>query len=231
MEDIMKNGYVEKINKLGNAGYIISRICGVLITIGFVSCLVGSALIALVPKGSVTITTGHETVIEMDMTHSILPSLVGIEADDDGSFEMNGIKYDQFEINNSFAKQIATAKATPYTYSLDKMIWITLAGAAMCLVMLNTMKKVQILFRNFKECETPFTIETANDFKSLAISFIPVVIMSWVVQAVTIFITTGVLNIEIGVDLTVVMCVVVILMMSEIFRYGTMLQTESDETL
>ena len=227
----MKNEYVEKINKLGNAGYVISKICSVLVIIGFVACLVGSALIALIPKDSVTITTGHETVIEMDMTHSILPNLVGIEADDDGSFEMNGIKYDQFEINNSFAKQTATAKATPYTYSLNKMLWITVAGAVMCLVMLNAMKKINTLFKNFKECETPFTIETVNDFKNLAVSLIPVMVMSWVVQAVTVFITTGVLDIEIGVDLTVVMCVVVILMMSEIFRYGTMLQTESDETL
>ena len=39
------------------------------------------------------------------------------------------------------------------------------------------------------------------------------------------------MNIEISIDLTVVMVVVVILMMSEIFRYGVMLQTESDETL
>ena len=227
----MKNEYVEKINKLGNAGYIISKICSVLVTIGFVACLVGSALIAMIPKDSITITTEHQSTIVMDMTHTILPSLVGLETDADGSFELDGIKYDQFEINNSFAKQTATAKATPYTYSLNKMLWITVAGAVMCLVMLNAMKKINTLFKNFKECETPFTIETANDFKNLAVSLIPVMVMSWVVQAVTVFITTGVLDIEIGVDLTVVMCVVVILMTSEIFRYGTMLQTESDETL
>ena len=227
----MKNEYVEKINKLGNAGYIISKICSVLVTIGFVACLVGSALIALVPEDSITITTGHETVIEMDMTHSILPNLVGIEADDDGSFEMNGIKYDQFDITGKLTTQTAYAKATPYTYSLNKMLWITVAGAVMCLVMLNAMKKINTLFKNFKECETPFTIETTNDFKNLAVSFIPVMVMGWVVQAAIQFVTTGVMNIEISIDLTVVMVVVVILMMSEIFRYGVMLQTESDETL
>ena len=56
-------------------------------------------------------------------------------------------------------------------------------------------------------------------------------VMSWVVQAATLFVTTGVINIEIGIDPTVIMCVVVVMMMSEIFRYGAMLQTESDETL
>ena len=101
----------------------------------------------------------------------------------------------------------------------------------MCLVMLNAMKKINTLFKNFKECETPFTIETTNDFKNLAVSFIPVMVMGWVVQAAIQFVTTGVMNIEISIDLTVVMVVVVILMMSEIFRYGVMLQTESDETL
>ena len=227
----MKNEYVEKINKLGNAGYIISKICSVLITVGFVACIVGSALIAMIPKDSITITTEHQSTIVMDMTHTILASLVGLETDADGSFELDGIKYDQFDITGTLTTQTAYAKSTPYTYSLDKMIWITAATAAMCLVMLNAMKKVNTLFKNFKECETPFTLETANDFKNLAISFIPVMVMRWVVEATTLFVTTGVLNIEIGIDLTMVMCVVVILMMSEIFRYGAMLQTESDETL
>ena len=227
----MKDGYIEKVNKLGKIGYIISKIFSVLLAVAFVGCIVGSVLTVMVPKDSITITTEHETVIVMDMTNTILPRLVGIEEDDEGIFELNGIKYDQFEVENSLEKQTATAKSTPYTYSLNKMIWVTITGAIACLAMINTMKKVRAMFKNFKECETPFTLETANNFKNLALSFIPVMVMSWVVQAATLFVTTGVINIEIGIDSTVIMCVVVVMMMSEIFRYGAMLQTESDETL
>ena len=55
--------------------------------------------------------------------------------------------------------------------------------------------------------------------------------MGWVLEAVTKWVTTGVLDIVIGIDLTAVMLVVVVLMMGEIFRYGALLQQESDETL
>ncbi len=61
-------------------------------------CIVGSVLTVMVPKDSITITTEHETVIVMDMTNTILPRLVGIEEDDAGIFELNGIKYNQFEV-------------------------------------------------------------------------------------------------------------------------------------
>ena len=67
--------------------------------------------------------------------------------------------------------------------------------------------------------------------ENITIALIPVAVMSWVMQAVIKRVTTGVWDIVIGIDLTVVMVVVVMLMMSKIFRYGAMLQTESDETL
>jgi len=118
----MKNDYIDKINKLGNAGLILSRICSALLTVAAVACLVGGVILALVPENGVMVTTSHTAQIEMDMTNSILPNLVGFDTESDGSFELNGIKYDQFEISNELARQTATAKSTPYTYSLKNMM-------------------------------------------------------------------------------------------------------------
>ena len=227
----MKNEYVEKINRMGKAGFAVAKICTVMLNIAMVCCIVGGVLLALVPADGVMVTTSHQAQIEMDMTHSIMPNLIGIDTEADGSFELDGIKYDKFDITGDLGRQIATASSTPYTYSLKDMMWPMLAGAVMCMFMANTLKKVSAMFETFKNCETPFTVETAEDFKKLAVAFIPVIVISWVVEAIVKRITTGVWDIVIGIDLTVVMAVVVVLMLSEIFRYGAMLQTESDETL
>jgi len=177
------------------------------------------------------VTTSHQAEIEMDMTHSIMPNLVGIDTETDGSFELDGIKYDRFDITKTLGRQYAVAKSTPYTYSLKDMLWVIAVGGMLCLTLINAFRKITTLFELFMECETPFTVEIADYFKKVAVAFIPVVVAGWLVEAVTEWVVTGVFDLVIGIDLTMVLVVVIVLMMSEIFRYGVMLQTESDETL
>jgi len=45
------------------------------------------------------------------------------------------------------------------------------------------------------------------------------------------YISTGVADISVHIDLTMVLLIIMVLMLSTVFRYGTMLQQESDETL
>ncbi len=227
----MKENYIGKINKMGKIGHTVAKICSVMISIAMVCCIVATMILAMVPRDSIMVTASHNAQIEMDMTHSIMPNLVGIDTESDSSFELDGIKYDQFDITGTLGRQTVVAKSTPHTYSLKDMMWVMVCGAVMCLLLNISIKKVSVLFDFFRECETPFTIQTADAFKNIAISFVPVIVMGWILEAVMKKITTGVWDIVIGIDLTVVMIVVVILMMSEIFRYGAMLQTESDETL
>lgn len=227
----MKENYIAKINSMGKIGYSVAKICQIIVTIAMVCCIVGSVLLALVPQNGVMITTSHNAAIEMDMTHSIMPNLVAIDPEADGSFELDGIKYEKFNITDTPARQTVFAQSTPYTYSLNNMMWVTLVAAGMCLLLTAVTKRIAALFMLFRNCETPFTSEIADSFRKLAISFVPVIVVGWILEAVTEWVTTGVLNITIGIDLTVVLLVVVVLMLGEIFRYGTMLQQESDETL
>ena len=227
----MKENYIGKINRLGKIGHAVAKICQVMVTIAMVCCIVGGVLLALVPRDGVMVTTSHTATIEMDMTHSIMPKLVAVDPEDDGSFELDGITYDNFDIVGTLGRQTAVAQSTPYTYSLKNMMWVMFTAAVLCLLLVAATKKVSALFMLFRDCETPFTTDTADSFRQLAISFVPVIVMGWVLEAVTKWVTTGVLDIVIGIDLTAVMLVVVVLMMGEIFRYGALLQQESDETL
>ena len=227
----MKHEFMQKINKMGKIGHTVSKICSVILYIATVCCIVGGVLLALVPKDSVMVTTSHQAEIEMDMTHSIMPNLVGIDTEADGSFELDGIKYDRFDITETFGKQYAVAKSTPYTYSLKDMLWVIAVGGMLCLTLINAFRKITTLFELFMECETPFTVEIADYFKKVAVAFIPVVVAGWLVESVTEWVVTGVFDLVIGIDLTMVLVVVIVLMLSEIFHYGVMLQTESDETL
>ena len=227
----MKSEFVEKINKMGRIGYALAKICTVMLYIATVCCIVAGVLLALVPTDGVMVTTSHMAEIEMDMTHSIMPNLVSIDTESDGSFELDGIKYDQFDITGTPGRQYAVAKSTPYTYSLKDMIWVVAVSAVLCGLLAVVFRKISDLFEIFKTCETPFTQEIAGYFKGITTAFVPVMAMTWILDAVTERVVTGVWNITIGIDLGVVMIVVVMLMLSEIFHYGVMLQTESDETL
>ena len=224
----MKNEYIEKINKLGHTGLVISKIVKVMVSIAMVALLVSSVLLMLVPKNSITVTTSHNAEITMDMSHSIIPSLVSFDAN--SNFELNGVIYDHFKTENNLAVQTATATSTPHTFAIKDMMWGMLAGAVMCALLQVAIKKVTALFALLNDCETPFTQQTANCFKSLAVSFVPVYIMALVCEGIMEYIVNGMFNLTINL-LTIAAPVLILLMMAEIFRYGAMLQIESDETL
>ena len=67
--------------------------------------------------------------------------------------------------------------------------------------------------------------------KKVAIALIPMAFLSNLTTSVTDSIMSGNVNIVIGVDMTTVLLVLLVFMLSAIFSYGTMLQQESDETL
>ena len=227
----MKEQYVEKINKMGKTGRIIAKICTVMLYIATVCCIVASILLSLLPKDGVVITTSSTVVVEKHTYHSIIPQIVGFETDDNGVFELNGIKYDNFEIIDTPALRSVKAESTPHRYMLEDMKWIFLSGIGFFISLIYAMGKISYLFTILEDCETPFTQEIADYFKKITMAFIPVLIFTWIGEAVSKWVMTGVVDIVIGVDMTMVMAVVVMLMLSEIFRYGTMLQAESDETL
>lgn len=83
----------------------------------------------------------------------------------------------------------------------------------------------------FRTCATPFTQKISQGLRNLAWSLVPVAVVSSLAECVSDSLLSGDWDLSIGLDVSTVLLVLCIFMLSAIFKYGTALQTQSDETL
>ena len=228
----MKNEVTVKVNKLGKAGQIIVNISKAVISIALVCSILGTVALALLPKDKIVISTAHQAEINVQQSDSAMGVSVIVGADEsDSSMELNGIQYEITNIEQDDKKIRMTAEAAPSSLSLHNLWWTTAVLSIYLTSTLVVLHFVGKLCKNFRYCESPFTEEIVKSMRSLAFALIPMALLSSTGEAVTDSLMTGRLNIVVGVDLAVVLLVLLIFLLAAIFRYGAMLQQESDETL
>lgn len=234
----MKNEIITKVNKIGNVGQIIAIIGKVIIAIGAVACLVSGIILTVLPDDMVVIHMDGKATVEINMpmvgnnivTEDGSGVVIG-SVSTNGSLELNGIEYGVVGMTPTENGFLMEAEADSYTLKFNQLIGTVFLAAVNCAAMWVVMHFISKLCKLFKECETPFTEEIVQALKKLAIALIPMAFLSNLTTSVTDSIMTGNVNIVIGVDMTTVLLVLLVFMLSAIFSYGTMLQQESDETL
>lgn len=234
----MKNEIMTKVNKIGNVGQIIANIAKVVIAIGAIACLVSGIILAVLPDDMVVIHVDGKAAVEINMPmvgNQIVsedgPSVVIGSVSTDGSLELNGMEYGVVGMTQTENGFLMEAEADSYTLRFNQLTSVVFLAAVNCAAMWVVMHFVAKLCKLFKECETPFTEEVVQMLKKVAIALIPMAFLSNLTTSVTDSIMSGNVNIVIGVDMTTVLLVLLVFMLSAIFSYGTMLQQESDETL
>jgi len=234
----MKTEIITKVNKIGKAGEIISNIGKVIISIGAIACLVAGIILTVLPDDMVMIHVDGKAAVEINMPmvgNNIVTSdgsnvVIG-SVSANGSLELNGIEYGIVGMTSTEKGFLMEAEADGYTLSFNQLTSTVYLAAVTCVVIWVAMHFISKLCKLFKECETPFTEEIVQALKKLAIALIPMAFLSNLTTSVTESIMTGNVNIVIGVDVTTILLVLLVFMLSAIFSYGTMLQQESDETL
>lgn len=234
----MKNEIMTKVNKIGNVGQIIANIAKVVIAIGAIACLVSGIILAVLPDDMVVIHVDGKAAVEINMPmvgNQIVsedgPSVVIGSVSTDGSLELNGMEYGVVGMTQTENGFLMEAEADSYTLRFNQLTSVVFLAAVNCAAMWVVMHFVAKLCKLFKECETPFTEEVVQTLKKVAIALIPMAFLSNLTTSITDSIMSGSVNIVIGVDMTTILLVLIIFMLSAIFSYGTMLQQESDETL
>ena len=236
----MKNDVVTKVNKIGKAGVIITNIGKVILWIGLVACLVAGVILKLMPDDLVVMHMKGVAAIEVNMPAAFATDGSYVVKDGDialmggnvnSSLEVNGQEYGLVGLTQTENGFVMEAETGSYTLKFGNIASVVFLGGVACaaiLIMMHFVGKLCILFR---DCETPFTEEIVQALKKLAISIIPMAFFSNLAESVSNSIMSGNVKIVIGVDLTTVLLVLLVFMLSAIFSYGTMLQQESDETL
>ena len=232
----MKAEIIAKVNQIGKVGLIITRICQVCLWIGVVACILSGIVLFFIPDDMIAIHMEHKATVEVNM-----PEIAGTLTENgksnttwgdvESSLKVDGMEYGVVDVRQTEKGVEIEADTDAYTIhfrSIANTVFLAAVYGVVCLVVMHF---VGVVCKKFKECETPFSDDIVTALRNLAISLIPMTVFSTLTESVMNSIITGNVNIVLGVDLTTVLMILLIILLYMIFRYGTMLQQESDETL
>lgn len=249
----MKEQAIQKINKVGKISYIIAVIAKVFVIVGLVSSLVGVVICFAVPEDAVKMTMRGNMIVEADM-EAMGGSITQTDLDDmqqsleeggewrvetvqngimNGSLEINstGQVYEpvSVEVEGNKVKIDMISEDTSFTLRDIAGLWLV---AMVSLIMtIVTLSFVSSLCKAFRDCASPFEENVIKKMQNLAISLIPWTIISTVSESILNSVASNRIQWSITVDMGVVLIVLVVLILVYIFKYGAVLQQESDETL
>lgn len=226
----MRDAVVSKINKIGKVGRIISKISKIMIVIGFVCCIVASVFLMVLPRNLVTITISSQAVVEVDnFNYSNIINFDDLDVD--AEIDLNGLEFEIEHVTKSGDGIEATTEVATNRIYLRDFVWVLGLGMMAMAAVYVALHFVEKLCQQFEVCQTPFTDEIVKGIRLLAISLIPMSLLNSTVESITNTILSGDIDIVVGVDLMAVLYILLIFMLASIFKYGTMLQKESDELL
>lgn len=235
----MKENAIRKINDVGKTGRIFSMIAMILACVGLVGLLIGIAALLLVP----------EDLIRLDVTSGLRvtvdPTAVGLSADEmdfedleDFHLTLNGNNYTFHEasvegsgITVSDGKIILDTDASIREFGLRTLLVPMLAALLSVVLALVTLAFVFRLCKAFEKCASPFEQKVIDRLIALACALIPWALFSGFTDSLSQSVFSNQIHLTFRLDLGMVLVVLIIFGLAFIFKYGAILQQESDETL
>lgn len=243
-----KEDVILKINKLGNVSDVIITICKILLIIAMVVSAIGMVVMLILPKQLVKMDMSANTDVSIDFSalglelneedRAVLTAGIhdGLNDEEYGksldmTMDVNGTKYEAEEI--VVDDTTISIKATVDTYTIElRDLWIIcLLGVITIAALFVTLVFAGRLCKAFRDCQSPFEENIVKNLNCIAYSLFPWVIMTSITDSITESIFTNNYQFALGVDLGVLMVIFLIFVLAYIFKYGAVLQQESDETL
>ena len=246
----MKEQAIKKINTIGKISYILSVIAKCIAIVGLVVSLLGMILCFTTFADKIKIGMTAQMDVEMDCTGLDVDYEVLEELDDDDMI----IKQESVKIGNSEVGTIVGIDISDKDYKFGKIeikddilvgefeseeVLLTAKdmGIALLLISLGlvmtivTISFVQTLCKEFRDCATPFDNKVIKKMQNLAISLIPWTVITSIIDSSVDSFMQGGLQLSFNIDLVAALAVLIVFVLVSIFKYGAMLQKESDETL
>jgi len=231
----MKQEVVAKINKFGKIGEVIAQISRIFVILGAVILLVTGIFMLAVPKDLFTIDyyVGMDLMVDLDAVGETITEddMAELEADaytvTTSDTEMVIVDVEADEEANTLNVKFASEPTNMFNTS--KIVIFILLQLLLMVVIFITITFIVKLCKEFKTCETPFSEGVIKRIKQVGFSLIPWCIVYPTAEAAADFMVTN--NLNISIDIGMIIMVLVVLALAHIFKYGAMLQQESDETL
>lgn len=236
----MKEQAIQKINKIGKISSVFALIGKILVGIAIGGLLITIIALLVIPKEFMAVTTSANTRVELDL-ESMGASISDEELPEAQATIAEAIANDMSEENNTdeYVTDITItndkvevgAVTGEYTITLHDVAWMCMAVLVYVVMTMVTLCFISSLCKAFRDCQTPFEENVIKKMQNFAYSLIPWAIISSVADSVSNSIMGHKVAINLSVDLGVVLIVLVVFLIVHIFKYGAVLQQESDETL
>lgn len=230
---MMKEQAIQKINKIGKISSVFALIAKILVGMALVVTLLGAILCFVIPKGLLEVTLNTEMVTETDY------SSLGVymteeemkEAQVQSEKELLTGPHSFAEVEITETGIIMKTEVQNYSFTMRDM-----AGLVMLVFVALVMTFVTLVFisgvcKALRDCQSPFEDKVIKKMQHLAYSIIPWAVVSTVINTITQTLANNKLSIMFSVDFGVILIALVVLVIVYIFKYGAVLQQESDETL
>ncbi len=230
----MKEQAIQKINKIGKVSSVIALIGKILIGIAMVLSMIGAIACLLIPKDLLTVSIEGTAIMEVDV------SSLGITLTEEDIAEVKEVMMEDMDEDDEFVYENTEFTSTGMKFVGDtdvtqismRDIAVIYLFALVTLVMtFITLCFISALCKAFRDCQSPFEENVIKKMQNLGYSLIPWAVVSTITNSVTDSLMNNKLSLNFTVDLGVVLIVLVVLVLVYIFKYGAVLQQESDETL
>ncbi|MGN0457771.1 MAG: hypothetical protein ACI4IL_02215 [Eubacterium sp.] len=232
----MTNEKIEKINKIGKASQIIAKICLVFVIIGAVMVGAVSIAAACVPESIANVTVEGSAKVNIDKKYLDIGKMI-IQDVNEGMTEegqtltIAGSEYEYISADTNENQININYKSTENNLtvrSFAKML------AGICAGLINDIVLICFIIALCKaitNCQSPFEENVIDKMKKLAIALIPWMFIQGIAQSISASAINQNVDINLGLDLGKVLVILVLITLVYVFKYGAILQQESDETL
>ncbi len=232
----MKNDAIAKIHKFGKIGYTISKIVMVISIILFIMLFIVTLLFSLFPRNLFTMYTSGQAVFEMDSTGIADDLEIDQKAKEskiDGTFAFStwDSEYELVDIRQEGNIIRLVGESEPTVFRCQDLSIISFFMGIWLVLEMFVVHFLKKLCKIFSVCETPFTQEIIGIMPKLFYSLIPLIVFSMFGNSIPESILKGKLQISMDLNLLMVIALLLVFLLTFIFKYGAMLQQESDETL
>lgn len=238
MSEEAKEKGLKKIHGIGKACNILVRIMTIFCLIGFVAVLGFTIYLATRDDYAISFDYGTATTITLDakafghiITEKEKEEMLASEDNGQMVFRVAGVNIDCDEIQVEDNTVILTSTDVYSAMGVRDIVAVMIALLVSIIISLVSLIFGGRLAKAFQDCESPFEGTVIKHMRAFAFSLFPWVFGRELFDSALYALLHSGGQINLTFDLTVLVVVLVVFAFVEIFRYGAVLQQESDETL
>lgn len=232
----MEHTITHKINRFGKIGKAITLFLIVLLSIVILTLSLLTLLSASISGDSIRVSVASEANISIQ--NSFLQRLGILDLIKEGRNTSHYLVISPWDLGSaglSIEKQGDTAvfrfAEKGRQYSLKRLLPAFFLSTLYAVSLLIVMLFLKSLMQGFAQCQTPFSMPIVEKMRAFMFSLIPAIVLHSVSKSLWESLLRGRESIHLHVEFGGEFLFFVIFVLVSIFKYGVLLQKESDETL